>query len=444
MSDQHLKAQSLGWTQVAALGVAIVVAGQFVGWNYGLALGGWGGMFIATLLMAVMYLGLTQSLAELSSAIPSAGGFYTYGRLAFGPFVGFLAGLSVLIALTIGAGIALEFVVAYSQSVLGLGGWPLKLGLITAVIAVHIRGVGEAMGLTFVIGAVAVIILLAFMGVMAPHVEAAHLFNLTTGKPGAFLPHGISGILACVPFAVWLFLGVEQAALASEEAIDPARTMPRGLVAAILTLMVTGLGVLLTAAGAGGSEEIKTAADPLYMAMTSPLAYGPGFWAAKLIGIGALMALLATVFCLIYSASRQLFALARDHHLPPILATTGKRGTPYVALLAIAITGYPVSFAQPDQILVLVVLLLNLTYVIVLAAFIRLRITSPELQRPYRAFGGVALASVSILLSAVVLWSCFQINGHILTATAIVFALFIAYFLLAPRRLARDEVLSKS
>lgn len=443
MSDHHLKAQSLGWTQVAGLGVAIVIAGQFVGWNYGLALGGWGGMFIATLLMAVLYLGLTQALAELSSALPSAGGVYTYGGIAFGPFVGFVTGVAVLIALTIGAGIALEFVVAYSQSVVGLGGWPLKLGLMTAVIAIHIRGVGEAMGLTFVIGAVAVTVLLAFMAGMAPHVEAGHLFNLATGEPGAFLPHGLTGVFACVPFAVWLFLGVEQAALASEEAVDPARTMPRGLVAAILTLMVTGLGVLLTAAGAGGSEQIKAAADPLYVAMTSPLAYGPGFWAAKLIGIGALMALLATVFCLIYSASRQLFALARDHHLPAFLATTGKRGTPYVALLAIALAGFPVSFAQPDQILVLVVLLLNVTYVVVLAAFIRLRRTAPDMARPYRAFGGPVLAGLSMTLSGLVLWSCFQLDGHILAAAAAVFALFIAYFLFAPRRSTPDEVLSK-
>lgn len=439
MSEHHLKAQTLGWPKIAGLGVAIVVAGQFVGWNYGLALGGWGGMFIATLLMAVLYVGLTQCLAELSSAIPSAGGIYTYGRMAFGPLAGFLAGLSVLIALTAGAGIALEFVVAYSQAVVGAGGWPLKLSLLAVITGIHIRGVGEAMGLTFAIGAVAVVVLLAFMAAMAPQVELQNLFNLSTGTPGAFLPHGIGGIIACVPFAVWLFLGVEQAALASEEAIDPARTMPRGLLAAIGTLVFTGLGVLFTAAGAGGSEQIKAAADPLYVAMASPLAYGQAIWAAKLIGIGALMGLLATFFCLIYSASRQLFALARDHHLPPFFAITGKRGTPYVALLTIAIVGYPVSFAQPDQILVLVVLLLNVTYVVALTSFIRLRVTAPAMPRPYRAIGGSLLAAVSIVLSCLVLWSCFQIDGHILAIAGVVYMLFLLYFLFGSRRRAATE-----
>jgi ethanolamine permease len=69
-----------------ALGVAAVISGDFSGWNLGFAVGGWGGMFIATLIITTMYLGLTYSIAEMSPALPHTGGAYSFARTAFGPW----------------------------------------------------------------------------------------------------------------------------------------------------------------------------------------------------------------------------------------------------------------------------------------------------------------------------------------------------------------------
>ena len=77
-----LKAGALHWAQVAALGIAIAISGNVSGWNYGLGVGGWGGMFLAALAMAVLFLCLTQCLAELAAALPDAGGFDGYVRRA--------------------------------------------------------------------------------------------------------------------------------------------------------------------------------------------------------------------------------------------------------------------------------------------------------------------------------------------------------------------------
>ncbi len=437
MQDHSLKKQSISWVKVAGLGIAIVIAGQFVGWNYGLAVGGTGGMAVATLLMLVLYFGLAQSLAELSSAIPSAGGFYTYGRMAFGSLVGFIAGLSVLIALTLAAGIATEFIVAYSQAVFGIGGWPIKLALVILVVGIHMRGVGEALGISLIVGAVAVIILVLFMVAMAPYFEPSNLANLSAGTPNSLLPFGISGIFACIPFAVWLFLGLEHAAVASEEAAEPEKVMPRGLITAVVTLGLTAGGVLLFAAGAGGAEQIKAAGDPLYEAVISPLAYGHDIWLAKLIGVGALLAVFAAFFSVVYSASRQLFALSRDGYVPRFFSLTNKRGSPYVALIAVGGVGYPISFLQPDQVLVLVVLLLNVSYLILLASFVRLRVSEPALIRPYRSMGGAPLAVVSALLSVLVIWSCFQVDTVMLVSTLCAYALFLLYFV-ATRHARRE------
>src|ERR1700757_2418232 len=64
--SSSLQGSSLGWLQIASMGVAIAISGNFSGWNYGLAVGGWGGMFAAATLMAVLYLGLTQIVGELA------------------------------------------------------------------------------------------------------------------------------------------------------------------------------------------------------------------------------------------------------------------------------------------------------------------------------------------------------------------------------------------
>lgn len=73
-SERELRKGAAGWILLAGLGVAYVISGDFAGWNFGLAEGGWGGLAIATLLMAVMNTTMIFSLAELSATIPSAGG----------------------------------------------------------------------------------------------------------------------------------------------------------------------------------------------------------------------------------------------------------------------------------------------------------------------------------------------------------------------------------
>ena len=62
---------------------------------------------------------------------------------------------------------------------------------------------------------------------------------------GSYFPFGISGVLATLPFAVWLFLAIEQLPLAAEESVDPKRDMPRGIIAGMATLMVSAFMIVL-------------------------------------------------------------------------------------------------------------------------------------------------------------------------------------------------------
>ena len=76
-----------------ALGVGAVISGHFSGWNFGFATGGWGGMLVAGIIIAIMYLGLVFSIAEMSPALPHTGAAYSFARTAMGPWGGFVTGL---------------------------------------------------------------------------------------------------------------------------------------------------------------------------------------------------------------------------------------------------------------------------------------------------------------------------------------------------------------
>src|ERR1700719_3401952 len=188
-----LKAGSLHWLQVAALGIALAISGNVSGWNYGLGVGGWGGMLLAALAMAVLFLCLTQSLAELAAALPGAGGVDGYVRRALGPTAAYLAGMSVAIALAVGAGLAVSFSEAYVSAWLGFGGWPVKIAFLVVVMGLQLRGASEAVGLTVAVGVAALVILVAFCLFMAPEYQSARLFSVAPDGARTLLPHGIRG-----------------------------------------------------------------------------------------------------------------------------------------------------------------------------------------------------------------------------------------------------------
>jgi len=111
-----------------ALGVGAVISGDFSGWNLGFAVGGWGGMFIATIIISIMYLGLTYSIAEMSPALPHTGGAYSFARTAFGPWGGFITGIAENIEYVLTPAVIMFFIGSYLTAIFetpGPGHWDL-------------------------------------------------------------------------------------------------------------------------------------------------------------------------------------------------------------------------------------------------------------------------------------------------------------------------------
>lgn len=204
-----LRHGALGWHQVAALGIAIAISGNTAGWNYGLAVGGWGGMLLAATAMLVLFLCLTQALAELAAALPAAGGFDGFVRRSFRPSAAYLAGMSVAVALSVGAGLAVSFTEAYLSGWTGIHGWGVKLLIVAVVLLLQLRGAQEAVGLTAVVGLAAIVILVAFCVYMVPTFATARLYTPLGSGARSLFPHGMAGVAQCIPFALFLFLGVE-------------------------------------------------------------------------------------------------------------------------------------------------------------------------------------------------------------------------------------------
>src|SRR6202790_3727326 len=95
-----------------ALGVGAVISGDFFGWNFGLA-SGFGGMLGALVIMTLLYIGLCFSIAEMSPALPHAGGAYSFARTAMGPWGGYVTGLAE----------NMEYILTPAVIVVGVGGY---------------------------------------------------------------------------------------------------------------------------------------------------------------------------------------------------------------------------------------------------------------------------------------------------------------------------------
>ncbi|MBP2471349.1 ethanolamine permease [Crossiella equi] len=434
LEQRQLKKGAAGWVLLAGLGVSYVISGDFSGWNSGLAQGGFGGLLIATVLMAVMYTCMVFGLAEMASAMPVAGAGYGFARRALGPLGGFATGTAILIEYTIAPAAISVFIGGYVEA-LGLfgltNGWPVYLVCYVVFVGVHLYGVGEALRLMFVITAVAVVGLLVFVIGMLPMIDLSRLTDIPpTDAFGAspFLPFGYAGILAAFVYGIWFFLAVEGVPLAAEEARDPRRDMPKGIVAAMLVLLVFAAFILVAAPGGAGSNALKASDNPLPAALRA--VYGENAVIAGIVNYVGLAGLVASFFSIIYGYSRQLFALSRAGYLPRKLSVTGKRKTPYLALLVPGGIGFALAAITQNgaKLINIAVFGAALSYVLMMVAHIVLRRREPDLPRPYRTPGGVVTTSIALVLAAAAVVATFLVDILAAGVTAGIFVLALGYF----------------
>ncbi|MCW0213319.1 MAG: ethanolamine permease [Pseudonocardia sp.] len=428
LARRQLRTGAAGWVLLAGLGVSYVISGDYSGWNFGLAEGGFGGLLIAGIVIAAMYFAMVLGMAELSSALPTAGGGYTFARRALGPWGGFATGTAILIEYSIAPAAIATFIGAYVESLNLFGitdGWWVYLAVYAIFIGVHLTGAGEALKAMSVITAIALVGLVVFAIAAIPLFDSANLTDIApTDAAGAseFLPFGVLGIWAAVPFAIWFFLAVEGVPLAAEEAREPERNVPKGIVVSMLVLLVTGAAVLVLSTGALGAEALSGSGNPLVEAL------GTGT-AATVVNYIGLAGLVASFFSIMYAYSRQTFALSRAGYLPRRLSVTNARKAPVLALIVPGVIGFLLSLTgQGAMLLNMAVFGAALSYVLMMVSHIVLRRREPDMPRPYRTPGGVATTGFALVVAVISVIATFLVDSVAALWTVGAFALFMAWF----------------
>lgn len=444
--EQRSLRKSAGWILLWVLGVGAVISGDYFGWNLGLGVGGFWGLAVATLVMALMYLCMVYSIAEMSAALPHAGGFYSFVRNAMGPTAGFLCGVTDTI----------EYVLTPAVIVVGISGylqvlipdlpiwacWFLAYGLF---VGINCYGVELTLKVGLVITALATAVLVIFYvsAIVSGSFQWDRLFNIppAQGYTSSKLPYGIYGIFAALPFAIWFYLAIEQLPLAAEETKDVVNDMPKALIWGIFTLLALSLFTLVLNTGVGGgAQAIGKSNAPLADGFKAVLGTGA---TTRVLTLVALTGLIASFHTIIYAYGRVLFALSRAGYFPRWISRVNRNQVPQTALILGAIIGLSCAMvlhffektAVGAALLSMAVFGAVLSYILVMVSYVVLKLQRPELKRPYQSPLGIPGAIVGAFLAVLALLACFAVEDYRpgVVGTAVFVLLAMAYYFLYSR-----------
>jgi ethanolamine permease len=447
LQERRLK-KSANWVLLWALGVGAVISGDFFGWNYGLDAGGFGGLLIATVIVAVMYVCMVYSIAELSAALPHAGGFYSFTRNAFGPTLGYVNGVADIIEYVLTPAVVVISIAGYMQTLfpnIPLAVWWLVYYVIFVGINIWGTHITLRVGMVVTLLAIAVLVIFYIGAIVSGAFRWDLVFNIPPQEGAStFLPKGWYGVFAALPFGIWFYLAIEQLPLAAEESHDVVNDMPKALIWGIVTLLVLSIFTLVLNSGVGGgAAEVGTSLAPLEIGFRA--VFGAGATQIVLT-VAALTGLIASFHTIIYAYGRVLFALSRAGYIPRSLSVVLKeRHTPARALILGAVVGLAVTFAIDlaggsasalgSALLTMSVFGAVISYALVMASYIKLARDRPTMPRPYKSPLGVPGAVVGTVLAIISLVATMAIpsNRPGVYGTAIFLVLMIVYFLVYSR-----------
>ncbi len=432
-----------------ALGVGAVISGDFFGWNYGLRAGGFGGMLVATTIITVMYAGLCFSIAEMSPALPHTGGAYSFARTAMGPWGAYITGLAENMEYVLTPAVIVVAIGSYLGAIFGTPEsvqplwWLLAYGVF---VGLNIWGVETSFRFTVLVTFLALGILAVFYVGAAPHFELSRALDIPA-DPGqsAWLPHGVRGVLGALPFAMWFYLAIEELPLAAEEAHDPVRDMPKGILFGLLTLVACAfLTLVANGAIAPGAQAMGESDAPLLTGFAT--IFGEGL-AAKGLALVAVTGLIASFHTIVFACGRQIYSLSRAGYFPRVLSVTHRtRKTPHAALLVGAALGYGAALAihslgsdHPVGAVLLNMAVFGavISYILQMLSYILLRVRFPDLPRPYRSPLGIAGAVVALVLALLTLVTLFvsdPVYANVVVGAAVWYAAGLIYFAVWARR----------
>ena len=323
----------LGVFDATSIGLGSMLgAGVFVAFAPAAGLAGSFLVLAVLIAGAVAYCNAVAS-AELAARYPASGGTYVYGRKRLGEWPGFVAGWGFVtgksascaaMALTFGNYIAPQYAV------------PVAIAAVVALTGVNLLGITRTAFLTRILLAVvlATLVFVAAASIVGPHPAAVPMGGGASdaGAAAGDVSAALGGVLPAAGLMFFAFAGYARIATLGEEVKDPARTIPRAILAALATAFGIYLALALLLLNHLSPAGLAATATPLLDAVrNSSLAAG-----APVVQAGAAAACLGALLALITGVGRTTLAMARERDLPGPLARVGRRSVPFIAELAVA------------------------------------------------------------------------------------------------------------
>lgn len=415
--------RTLGKWNLLLLGVGCIIgAGIFVRTGSAAALHAGPAVLLSFVVAGIVCAFAGLCYAELSSTLPVSGSAYTYGYTTLGEFVAWIMGALLLLEYGLAASVVAVGWAGYVVSLLGdfglhipaqltgpAGYTLLKDGapvlidgqtvttifnlpafLICVVLAgLLVIGVSESAKFNNVIVAIKVSVLAAFI-VVGGSIAIAHFGELSAKNWVPFIPEntgpgqfGFDGIMRAASIVFFAYIGFEAVSTAGQEAKDPAKDMPFGIIGSLVVctviyMLVAAIMTLLV------PYQSLNVPDPVAVVVDN---FGPQWgWLAKIIKVGAIIGLTSVVLVLMYGQTRIFYTMARDGLLPKVFARVHpKYKTPAINTVLVGlVTGIAAGFFDIN-------VLGDMTSVGTLAAFaivclsvIYLRRAAPELPRGFK------------------------------------------------------------
>jgi APA family basic amino acid/polyamine antiporter len=330
------------------------------------------------------------SYAELAASIGGCGSAYGYAYAGFGELIAWIVGWDLLLeysisvaAVSVGwSGYANDFLVAIGLHIPGhllhgpLDGGHLNIlaiSIISILTGLLIIGVKSSSRFNNAMVLIKLLVIFVFIAVAFGEVKVE---NWST-----FMPYGWSGVMKGASIIFFAYIGFDAVSTAAEEAINPQKDLPRGIIysLAICTIIYMVVSLLLT-----GIAHYST------MNVPSPISHvllNLGYkTVAGLVGIGAIAGLTTVMLVLFYGLTRVFLAMSRDGLLPKMFAKTNEHTkTPIRIILISGIIMASLASVTPIGTLAELVNIGTLfAFILVCGGVLYMRFTFPDMERPFK------------------------------------------------------------
>ncbi len=346
--------------------------------------------------------------SEFAALVPIAGSAYTYGYATLGEMfawiigwdlvleyalsattvavgwsgyvVSFLSHIGIHIPAALSAAAGTQVAMADGSTVTALFNLPAVL-VVLAVTALLVRGIKESARVNDTIVIIKVAVVLLFIAFAWKGIQAANWQPFIPANTGLRENFGVSGIVAGAGIVFFAYIGFDAVSTAAQEAKNPQRDMPIGIIASLLICTVLYIVVSAIATGVVPYGQLDVP-DPIAKVAA---AAGLG-WMTRVIELGAIAGLSSVILVQLLGQSRVFWSMANDGLLPPVVNKIHpKFKTPWITQIFLGVlVAIPAGFLSVREAASLVSIGTLLAFVIVCCAVLVLRVREPNLHRPFK------------------------------------------------------------